>query len=107
MNQNTVLRSRVTGALLPHMTPNSGCRPKHPPISVNTASTGPIARTQQITATVLSIISPLRTLNRRPNRLHNDIPCLHIGKLHDQLALPDRKSTRLNSSHLVISYAVF
>src|SRR2546426_3633953 len=28
-------------------------------------------------------------------------------RLEDQQELPDRKSTRLNSSHLVISYAVF
>src|SRR5256885_6620785 len=35
----------------------------------------------------------------------------HQGRLGSQLAVngcsPDRKSTRLNSSHLVISYAVF
>src|SRR5256885_10796240 len=36
-----------------------------------------------------------------PDRL----PRLH--HLHDATALGDRKSTRLNSSHLVISYAVF
>src|SRR2546426_7655459 len=30
-----------------------------------------------------------------------------IGSALDQRALGDRKSTRLNSSHLVISYAVF
>src|SRR5256885_9626475 len=32
-----------------------------------------------------------------------------VGDQHDRLPvpLPDRKSTRLNSSHLVISYAVF
>src|SRR2546430_5938484 len=29
------------------------------------------------------------------------------GPLSPRIALPDRKSTRLNSSHLVISYAVF
>src|SRR5256885_11084686 len=29
-------------------------------------------------------------------------PLLHVGQIH-----ADRKSTRLNSSHLVISYAVF
>src|SRR2546426_6479633 len=29
------------------------------------------------------------------------------GLVHDLLAREDRKSTRLNSSHLVISYAVF
>src|SRR2546426_5400313 len=31
----------------------------------------------------------------------------HPADLDDQWALLDRKSTRLNSSHLVISYAVF
>src|SRR5256885_8392248 len=33
------------------------------------------------------------------------IPCGRVAGLHE--ALTDRKSTRLNSSHLVISYAVF
>src|SRR2546426_8675562 len=32
---------------------------------------------------------------------------LFLADLADQLGLGDRKSTRLNSSHLVISYAVF
>src|SRR5256885_10533402 len=31
----------------------------------------------------------------------------NAGKADVHAALPDRKSTRLNSSHLVISYAVF
>src|SRR5256885_7539132 len=31
----------------------------------------------------------------------------HSGQVVDQVVRPDRKSTRLNSSHLVISYAVF
>src|SRR2546426_1937251 len=34
-----------------------------------------------------------------------DLTCIVAGLLHD--VLEDRKSTRLNSSHLVISYAVF
>src|SRR5256885_2767488 len=37
------------------------------------------------------------------NRQHED----ERDRQTDQLLLPDRKSTRLNSSHLVISYAVF
>src|SRR5256885_12584060 len=35
-----------------------------------------------------------------------DIP-VAVDELTRYLLLPDRKSTRLNSSHLVISYAVF
>src|SRR5205807_10298809 len=31
----------------------------------------------------------------------------HVKELYDKYAKEDRKSTRLNSSHLVISYAVF
>src|SRR5256885_7621511 len=31
----------------------------------------------------------------------------HLARAPDRGAQPDRKSTRLNSSHLVISYAVF
>src|SRR5699024_12620389 len=31
----------------------------------------------------------------------------HLGVLHRQFDLQDRKSTRLNSSHVSISYAVF
>src|SRR2546426_6959279 len=34
-------------------------------------------------------------------------PALEPGQSNTSLATPDRKSTRLNSSHLVISYAVF
>src|SRR2546426_559169 len=32
---------------------------------------------------------------------------LRLGVYHDEAECRDRKSTRLNSSHLVISYAVF
>src|SRR5690606_40070790 len=31
----------------------------------------------------------------------------HIGELFERMAIKDRKSTRLNSSHVKISYAVF
>src|SRR2546426_7208089 len=34
-------------------------------------------------------------------------PCLQVAGTHTQPHVADRKSTRLNSSHLVISYAVF
>src|SRR6266446_8207274 len=36
-------------------------------------------------------------------------PCRHDGRVvvHRHFGIGDRKSTRLNSSHLVISYAVF
>src|SRR5256885_2829070 len=48
----------------------------------------------------------------RENLAHG-VACEHLvdqalhGGLHDVAAYVDRKSTRLNSSHLVISYAVF
>src|SRR5256885_2521504 len=42
--------------------------------------------------------------NRRPARLHHQRP---PGRELPARCLADRKSTRLNSSHLVISYAVF
>src|SRR5258708_17596581 len=36
-----------------------------------------------------------------------DNELIHIGMISSLSALPDRKSTRLNSSHQIISYAVF
>src|SRR3989454_2138171 len=38
---------------------------------------------------------------------HRDLPQVELGPALDQRFTQDRKSTRLNSSHLVISYAVF
>src|SRR5256885_4599051 len=45
----------------------------------------------------------------RHPRLVGVRPCRHLGHLHvaHRRVRVDRKSTRLNSSHLVISYAVF
>src|SRR5438034_8598945 len=49
----------------------------------------------------------------REFRRSGDLPSLlrrrgrHSGEHHDLFPLADRKSTRLNSSHTVISYAVF
>src|SRR2546426_8081842 len=50
----------------------------------------------------------------RPGRLlHGPLPVARVGGVHEGDVDPqapellDRKSTRLNSSHLVISYAVF
>src|SRR3712207_7103100 len=39
-------------------------------------------------------------------RLHTGDPCIY-GAIAEQMAFLDRKSTRLNSSHANISYAVF
>src|SRR2546426_5678543 len=49
---------------------------------------------------------PPRTPSKLPSRTPNNRP---VRSLHQAPAVvpPDRKSTRLNSSHLVISYAVF
>src|SRR5690349_23753645 len=50
---------------------------------------------------------------RREVRLHQGLQVLHVRHLVDQAGhhprhrRPDRKSTRLNSSHVEISYAVF
>src|SRR5256885_10006397 len=48
---------------------------------------------------------------RRGDRPHRAIPVsrrdAHGGRADRRGPRPDRKSTRLNSSHLVISYAVF
>src|SRR5256885_12148390 len=48
---------------------------------------------------------------RRPHVVHaRVVDALRLQRNHSKarcLAPPDRKSTRLNSSHLVISYAVF
>src|SRR5256885_4681435 len=48
----------------------------------------------------------LRRLLQRPGQGVDRGPWLHPGRLAG-LPQGDRKSTRLNSSHLVISYAVF
>src|SRR5256885_12864424 len=56
-----------------------------------------------------STLFPYTTLFR--SILANDVRCTHgatLGQVdREQLFYLDRKSTRLNSSHLVISYAVF
>src|SRR5256885_10598262 len=56
-----------------------------------------------------STLFPYTTLFRSP-RMHGRLRENQVldGELHiDHAAGADRKSTRLNSSHLVISYAVF
>src|SRR2546426_6350167 len=50
-----------------------------------------------------SIIS--RSSNRYTRQSSTNVPC--SDRIAEYWACPDRKSTRLNSSHLVISYAVF
>src|SRR2546426_9214844 len=55
-----------------------------------------------------STLFPYTTLFRSPLRLALREPGTAPGRLRvDLRQLLDRKSTRLNSSHLVISYAVF
>src|SRR5437773_9631770 len=44
--------------------------------------------------------------NRSQSGLHNPAGC-HKKRGHPRGQNPDRKSTRLNSSHITISYAVF
>src|SRR5258708_31372207 len=60
-------------------------------------------------------LAEIRPTVRRPARRHGDArrqPRLHeveVGAVHphDDELVEDRKSTRLNSSHQIISYAVF
>src|SRR5256885_3773105 len=49
----------------------------------------------------------LHGLRRQPVGLHKDLDAVLRLRVHKRLHAQDRKSTRLNSSHLVISYAVF
>src|SRR5699024_12359859 len=62
----------------------------------------------------LQLAEPLRRqhpgeLHQEPGLRHHGRPPLHQLQLSPgfRLACPDRKSTRLNSSHVSISYAVF
>src|SRR5256885_12227434 len=50
---------------------------------------------------------PLLRAARQPAGQHGHAAQAHRDELHRRLIRADRKSTRLNSSHLVISYAVF
>src|SRR5256885_12187934 len=53
-------------------------------------------------------IHPFRDGNGRASRLSLLLQSYHLGmEVGRYISLEDRKSTRLNSSHLVISYAVF
>src|SRR2546430_12793508 len=62
-----------------------------------------------------STLFPYTTLFRSQQSLSQHCEVLHVGAKHDRFTgkdwfhgiLPDRKSTRLNSSHSQISYAVF
>src|SRR5256885_11872352 len=57
-----------------------------------------------------STLFPYTTLFRSRTEVQTDLAEIHRGYLVGHLGFllaSDRKSTRLNSSHLVISYAVF
>src|SRR5438034_6650901 len=58
-----------------------------------------------------STLFPYTTLFRSVDRVEEGLAHPHVGQRGRLLQLPlplqDRKSTRLNSSHTVISYAVF
>src|SRR5690625_6429816 len=59
------------------------------------------------TNTVSVSILPETFLPRRSDAAQIIIEGFHGGSWHRQVARQDRKSTRLNSSHVAISYAVF
>src|SRR5688500_20105105 len=48
-----------------------------------------------------------RTINNGPGITQDWVPTVAAQSANFPATTPDRKSTRLNSSHLVISYAVF
>src|SRR5438132_5978969 len=60
-------------------------------------------------------LSPVNVHESRPNGIRDDdVDVCDSGEVHNRITTaygsacaPDRKSTRLNSSHTVISYAVF
>src|SRR5256885_13965034 len=54
-----------------------------------------------------STLFPYTTLFRSPPRHPRGPRRPHVPRRQGQVGGQDRKSTRLNSSHLVISYAVF
>src|ERR1039457_2609451 len=54
-----------------------------------------------------STLFPYTTLFRSPGRRRHPVGVRRQGRVHAGDGRVDRKSTRLNSSHLVISYAVF
>src|SRR5256886_11879035 len=53
-----------------------------------------------------STLFPYTTLFRSANVIENPLH-LHLSQAHNRRDFRDRKSTRLNSSHSQISYAVF
>src|SRR2546430_12008917 len=55
----------------------------------------------------LGVARVLRFLFRPPNRLLSPLPLHRVADRSRQQTAVDRKSTRLNSSHSQISYAVF
>src|SRR5688500_20255459 len=58
-------------------------------------------------STLFPYTTLFRSSHRKPVRCSRRRSHGSEGGLHLQRAAADRKSTRLNSSHLVISYAVF
>src|SRR5258708_11762176 len=54
-----------------------------------------------------STLFPYTTLFRSPAAAGRIVLCLCALRRADRPPAPDRKSTRLNSSHQIISYAVF
>src|SRR5256885_8141408 len=64
-------------------------------------------------STLFPYTTLFRSLNHIEKAVINQDSCIQCGRCHvacedtSHQAITDRKSTRLNSSHLVISYAVF
>src|SRR2546426_3954952 len=67
-------------------------------------------RSREISKMRLDLGGKKKSMQRSVESLQNEIVGLNTGldqRTQDDERLRDRKSTRLNSSHLVISYAVF
>src|SRR5256885_13218911 len=58
-------------------------------------------------STLFPYTTLFRSVRSRAERMAMALPAVEVADDRDRVGDLDRKSTRLNSSHLVISYAVF
>src|SRR5690606_41422054 len=74
-------------------------------VEVDPQLIAPVRVRPQLQATTVGEPLHLRARHRRRDRQQADVPPRRAQ--HRRVLVPDRKSTRLNSSHVKISYAVF